>query len=61
MQITSRANTEGIIIHANKNFCKLSGYSEAELVGFSHNKIHHPDMDKKEGFLLATECYISYF
>ena len=44
MQIISRTDTNGIIISANKNFCKISGYSEAELVGFSHNKIRHPDM-----------------
>ena len=42
-QIISKTDTEGIITSANENFCKISGYSEAELVGFSHNKIRHPD------------------
>jgi len=44
MKIISRTDTNGIITSANKNFCKISGYSRAELVGFSHNKIRHPDM-----------------
>ncbi len=43
MQIISRTDRDGIITSANENFCKISGYSEAELVGFSHNKIRHPD------------------
>ena len=46
-QIISRTDADGVIISANKNFCKLSGYTEAELVGFSHNKIRHPDMPKE--------------
>lgn len=45
MQIISRADTEGIILNVNQNFCKISAYAEAELIGFSHNKIRHPDME----------------
>ena len=44
MQIISRTDTNGIITRANKNFCDISGYTKAELIGFSHNKIRHPDM-----------------
>ena len=44
MQIISRTDTDGIITSVNKNFCDISGYSKAELIGFSHNKIRHPDM-----------------
>ena len=44
MQIISKTDTDGIITGANKNFCKLSGYSEQELIGKSHNIIRHPDM-----------------
>lgn len=44
MQIISRTDTHGIITSVNQNFCDISGYSKAELVGFSHNKIRHPDM-----------------
>jgi len=37
---------EGTIIYANKNFCKISQYSEDELVGNNHRMIksdHHDD------------------
>jgi len=44
MQIISRTDTHGIITSVNQNFCDISGYSKAELIGFSHNKIKHPDM-----------------
>jgi len=47
MQIISRTDTNGIITSVNNNFCKISGYSAAELKGFSHNKIRHPDMTDK--------------
>ena len=47
MQIISRTDTHGIITSVNANFCKISGYSEAELKGFSHNKIRHSDMSDK--------------
>ena len=45
MQIISRTDADGLITSANDNFCKISGYTEAELVGFSHNKVRHPDME----------------
>jgi PAS domain S-box-containing protein len=44
MQIISKTDPDGVITGVNKNFCKISGYSEAELIGFIHNKIRHPDM-----------------
>ena len=47
MQIISKTDIHGIITSANANFCKISGYSEAELKGFSHNKIRHSDMPDK--------------
>ena len=45
--IVSKTNPKGIITYVNDKFCKLSGYSEDELVGKSHNIIRHPDMDSK--------------
>jgi len=41
--IVSKADKAGIIIYANDNFCKISGYSQQELIGSSHNIIRHPD------------------
>jgi len=45
--ITSSTDLNGIITHASKAFCKISGYSKEELIGKNHNIIRHPDMPKK--------------
>lgn len=45
--ITSSTDLRGIIISASEAFCKISGYSNAELVGRSHNIVRHPDMPKE--------------
>jgi PAS domain S-box-containing protein len=42
--IVSITNLEGAILHVNKNFEQISGYSEKELIGKNHNIIksgHH--------------------
>jgi PAS domain S-box-containing protein len=44
--IISKTDKRGIITYVNKKFCEISGYSEAELIGKSHNIVRHPDMDK---------------
>lgn len=44
--IISRTDKFGTINFVNPIFCKVSGYSEAELIGKSHNVIRHPDMPK---------------
>ena len=41
--IISKTNPSGIITYVNSNFCKISGYSEKELLGKNHNIIRHPD------------------
>lgn len=41
--IVSATDTEGIITHANQNFCDVSGYSAKELLGQPHSIIRHPD------------------
>jgi len=46
LSIVGITDEEGTIIYANKNFCKISKYSEGELVGNNHNMIksgHHED------------------
>lgn len=42
--IVSKTDKKGIITFANDNFCKISGYTETELIGKNHNIVRHPDM-----------------
>ncbi len=42
--IISRTNKGGAITYINEYFCEISGYTEEELIGQSHNIIRHPDM-----------------
>ena len=44
--IISETDHKGNIIYVNKNFVKIAGYSEAELLNEPHNIIRHPDMPK---------------
>ena len=44
--LISVTDPKGNIIEANDIFIKVSGYSEDELIGSSHNIIRHPDMPK---------------
>jgi len=50
--IVSKTDLKGKIIFINKNFCEISGYSEAELIGVPHNILRHPDMPKAVFFLV---------
>ncbi|HHD82298.1 MAG TPA: PAS domain S-box protein [Campylobacterales bacterium] len=50
--IVSKTDLKGKIIFTNKNFCEISGYNEAELVGTNHNLLRHPDMPKAVFFLV---------
>lgn len=45
--IISRTDLQGKITYANEVFCEISGYSESELIGESHNIVRHPDMPKE--------------
>jgi len=45
--IISETDPFGTILHANDNFCDISGYSREELIGSSHNIIRHPSMPKE--------------
>lgn len=42
--LATTTNLKGIITYANHDFVKISGFTEAELVGSSHNIVRHPDM-----------------
>jgi len=45
--IVSKTDDKGIITYVNKMFCDVSGYTEKELMGRSHNIVRHPDMPKE--------------
>lgn len=45
--IVSITNIDGIILHVNKNFVQISGYSEKELIGKNHNIIKSGHHDKE--------------
>jgi methyl-accepting chemotaxis protein len=40
----TKTDLKGAITYTNKDFVTVSGFSEAELVGSSHNMVRHPDM-----------------
>ena len=42
--LVSKTDLKGITTYANRAFIEISGYSEEELVGKSHNIVRHPDM-----------------
>lgn len=45
--IFSRTDLEGVITQASEAFCKISGYSQKELIGKPHNIVRHPDVPKE--------------
>lgn len=42
--IVTKTDLKGVITFANDDFCRISGYGRAELIGKSHNLVRHPDM-----------------
>jgi PAS domain S-box-containing protein len=44
--IVSKTDLTGNIIYANDLLIEISGYSEQELMGASHNIVRHPDMPR---------------
>ncbi|WP_230775231.1 PAS domain-containing protein [Roseiconus lacunae] len=44
--IVSKTDLKGIITYANHVFTRISGFTEAELLGRPHNIIRHPDMPR---------------
>jgi len=45
--IASKTDAKGFITYVSDAFCKISGYSEDELLGKSHSIIRHPDMKQE--------------
>ena len=44
--IVSKTDTKGRITYANRVFCRVAGYTQAELLGKAHSIIRHPDMPR---------------
>ncbi len=44
--IVSKTDTNGLITYANDVFIRVSGWTEAELIGAPHSIIRHPDMPR---------------
>lgn len=44
--IVSKTDRHGKITYANDVFVRVSGYSEAELLGMPHSIVRHPDMPR---------------
>jgi len=44
--IVSKTDKSGRITYANDKFCKISGYTQEELIGKAHNIVRHPNMPK---------------
>ena len=42
--IVSKTDAKGVTTYVNRAFLDISGFSEGELVGRSHNVVRHPDM-----------------
>lgn len=45
-ELISTTDLRGVITYVNPAFAEISGFSEAELLGHSHNMVRHPDMPK---------------
>ena len=44
--IVSKTDAKGLITYANRVFCEVAQYSEAELMGQPQNIVRHPDMPR---------------
>lgn len=44
--IVSKTDLKGRLTYVNQVFCRIAGYTEAELLGQPHSIIRHPDMPR---------------
>ena len=44
--IVSKTDLKGRITYANTTFCRIAGYTEAEVLGQPHSIVRHPDMPR---------------
>ncbi|HHH19595.1 MAG TPA: PAS domain S-box protein [Campylobacterales bacterium] len=50
--IVSKTDANGKILYTNEFFTKVTGYTQSEVVGQSHNILRHPDMPGAIFFLM---------
>lgn len=43
-RLISATDTDSNITYCNAEFAAMSGFSQAELIGSTHNLVRHPDM-----------------
>ena len=55
--IVSKTDLKGRMTYVNRLFCKMAGYTEAELLGQPHSLIRHPDMPRSV-FKLLWDCLL---
>jgi PAS domain S-box-containing protein len=61
--IVSKTDVRGRISYVNREFMRISGFSETELLGNQHNIIRHPDMPRVifnklwETIATGQECF----
>jgi methyl-accepting chemotaxis protein len=53
--IVSKTDLKGVVTYINEDFKRISGFSEAELIGQPHNIVRHPDMPV-EAFADFWDC-----
>jgi transcriptional regulator with PAS, ATPase and Fis domain len=46
--VVSKTDLGGIITYINEDFLRISGFTQNELIGASHNIVRHPDMPPEE-------------
>jgi methyl-accepting chemotaxis protein len=45
--IVSKTDLRGVITYINEDFLRISGFTQAELIGAPHNIVRHPDMPEE--------------
>ena len=53
--LVSKTDARGVILYANREFTRLSGFDESELLGRPHSLVRHPDMPRSVFHLLWEE------
>jgi PAS domain S-box-containing protein len=47
LYLISETDAKGIITYTSESFCRVAGYTEADLMGQPHNIVRHPEMPRE--------------
>jgi len=47
LYLLSETDSRGIITYASDSFCRISGYTQEELIGQPHNIVRNPEMPRE--------------